>query len=401
MSELDFLEVDAGTIQQELIQEFETALRETLYPADERRIFLMQQTPLVIGLKNEINESAKQNLLRYAKGENLDALGEFYDTPRLQAQKSVTTFKWTLSAIQPEPVIIEKGNQATPDGELYFETDDDLVIPAGQAFGTVKAVATEAGAKYNGFSPGQIKNIVKPIPYVASVENIDTSSGGADIEPDDDGVNVWSEYRERIRQAPERLSTAGPRGAYAAWAKSADANIQDIAITSSKIKIFNLEAFLTVYPEVDPTPFYTERPGGDVTITVLMKNGESPSQDVLDKVNSVCSEEDRRPLNDHVTVQPRGETTYNIELTYYIAKERKTEETVIRNAIEGTGGALEQYKLWQSSKLGRAINPDYLRNLMLSVGAFRIEITSPVYTSIDADKVPIVASVTVNYGGMI
>lgn len=62
--------------------------------------------------------------------------------------------------------------------------------------------------------------------------------------------------------------------------------------------------------------------------------------------------------------------------------------------IEGAGGAIDQFKAWQSAELGRAINPDYLRKLILSpdwgdslLGATRVTITSPSYEELTRQKV--------------
>lgn len=375
MSDINFVTVDAQEINKELINDFEQTLGETLYPGDERRIFLEQEGQVIVGLKNNINDVARQNFLRYARGETLDAIGERLDTPRLQAQKSKVTLRFTLSAAQTFNVIIPQGTRATPDGQLYFATTQALVIPAGQTYGDILSESIEGGEKYNGFTAGQIKTIVDPIPYVASVQNIDTSSGGSDTEPDDDGVNVWSGYRERIRQAPNKISTAGHEDGYIYWAKTADVNIQDVKVTS-------------------PAP-------GQVKITVLMKNGELPTQQVLDAVLDACNHKKRRPLTDYVTVTAPETVIYDITLTYYISQENAANETAIRNAIENPGGVIDEYKTWQKSELGRAINPDYLRKLMLNAGAYRVDITAPTYTAVDEDKVASEGTVTITYGGLI
>lgn len=373
--EITFIETDAESINNQLIIDFENVLNEPLYPSDERRIFLQQLAAVIIGLKNDINDSAKQNLLRYARGNILDAAGEFYNTPRLPAQKSIVTLRFTLSGAQIMPIMVPKGTRVTPDGKIYFATISDLIIPAGQTTGDIKAESMETGETNNGFAPGQIKNIVDPVPYVASVDNIDTSTGGSDIEPDDDGINIWSGYRERIRLAPESFSVAGPEGAYIYWSKTADSNIVDVSVSSPSL--------------------------GIVKIVPLLKNGEIPSQAILDKVISIVSAKDKRPLTDNVQVAAPVEIYYDIILTYYISEERQTEENFIKNAIEGSNGAVEQYKLWQAEKLGRAINPDYLRQLMLNTGAFRIDIMNPIYTEIGADQVAKAETVTITYGGLI
>lgn len=365
MSDINFVEVDSQDVANQLIKDFEEALGTTLYPGDERRIFLLQLLQVIVGLKNNINESAKQNLLRYASGNVLDAMGDFYNTPRLQAQKAKVALRFTLSTAQGGNVTIPVGTRVTPDGQLYFATVKDLIIPDGQTIGDVLAEATESGEKYNGFAPGQIKTIVDPVAYVASVTNINTSAGGSDIEDDDS-------YRERIRLAPESFSVAGPEGAYIYWAKTADVNIADISVTSSS--------------------------PGVVDIVVLMKDGQLPTQNVLDAVMAAVNSKNRRPLTDNVQVSAPEVVSYNIDLTYYISSDRQAEEISLKNAIEA---AVNQYSTWQSEKLGRAINPDYLRQLMLNAGAYKIDVISPEYTGIERNEVAMVETVSVSYGGLI
>ncbi len=377
MSDINFIEVNAENINTELISGFETALNETLYPGDERRIFLEQETPVIVGLKNDINETAKKNLLRYATGEVLDAFGEFYSCPRLGADYATVSVRFKLSEIQSENIPISKGKRVTPDGNLFFSTTSDSIIRAGSEYIDLILKANETGEKYNGFTAGQIKTLVDPIPYIASVENIDISSGGTDIEKDDDGVNIWSGYRERIRIAPQSFSVAGPEKAYKYFARSADSNICDISVNS-------------------PSP-------GVVQVVVLLNNGEIPSQEVLNKVTSALSQKDRRPLTDDVKTVAAKVASYDIDITYYISIDNQTEETNIRNTIEGTKespGIIDSYISWQQSHLGKAINPDYLKKLMLNAGADRIVIAEPIYTVITDEEVAKVATKTITYGGL-
>lgn len=119
MNEVNFIEVDAATIENNLINDFEGATGETFYPGDERRIFLLQEGQVIVALKNDINYSAKQNLLRYAKGEVLDALGDRVNTPRLAAKKATVSCRITLSTAQTSAISIEKGKRITPDGVLF------------------------------------------------------------------------------------------------------------------------------------------------------------------------------------------------------------------------------------------------------------------------------------------
>lgn len=375
MSEINFVETDSMAISDSLINLFEQFTGEVFYPGDERRQFLSNMVPVLVAVYSSINNTGRYNLLRYATGELLDALGERTDTPRLQAQNAATMLRFSLSAAQVTNTVIPTGTRVTPDGKIYFATEDVLIIPAGSLYGDTTAVGLEAGSLYNGFAPGQINKLVDPVPYVTGVANTTTSAGGSDTEPDDDGVNVWSGYRERIRQSPAKMSTAGPEDAYIYWAKTADQNISDISVTS-------------------PVP-------GQIKITVLMAGGQIPSQEILDRVLEKCSSKKVRPLTDQVIAEAPGTVTYDIELSYYISRDRAAEVNSIRAAIENSGGAVNRYKIWQSGKLGQAINPDSLKQLILNAGAFRVDISNPVYTALDTDQVAVPGEITLNYGGLI
>jgi phage-related baseplate assembly protein len=327
-------------------------------------MFLQQALQVIVGLKNDINSSARMNLLRYATDDKLEALGEFYRTYRLQPKAAKVTCRITLSMAQLTATIINKGKRVTPDGVLFFALTNDVTIPAGVTFIDAEFEAVEAGTQYNDFTPGQIKNIVDPIPYVKSIENNTTSSGGTDIESDD-------RLRERIRLAPESFSVAGAEGAYEYWAKTADVRISDVDVSS-------------------PSP-------GVVMLTVLQEGGEIPSQDILDNVYAVVSPKDRRPLTDNVQVQAPTAVNYNIDFTYYILEEDKQNELNIKNAVNK---AVDEFIAWQQSELGKAVNPDYLRKLVLNAGANRIVMTNPTRTIIERNTIAKAATLNVVYGGL-
>ncbi|KMT23016.1 baseplate assembly protein [Clostridium cylindrosporum] len=379
MSDIQFVEVDSSKIQSDLINSFEEALGETLYPSDERRIFLQQEVQVIVGLKNDINDSAKQNLLRYARGQYLEALGEPSRTERLPAQRAKAPFKYSLSELQTFDVLIPKGSRVSPDGELYFETIADAIVKAGTKDIETVIIATDSGEKYNDFEIGQIKILVDPIPYVESGINTGISFGGADIEDDD-------RYRERIRLAPESFSTTGPEGAYKYYAKSADLSISDVAVTS-------------------PSP-------GVVRLTVLCKDGAIPQQGMLDKVLSICSDRSVRPLTDKVEVGPPSIKTYDITLTYYLDREYATQEGLYRQAIEGENGAIKNYISWQQECLGRDISVDELRYKIQDAAVYydsnnikhtavrRVQITLPIATIVGETEVAKVGLVSVVYGGL-
>jgi len=370
LSDINFVDVNSEYMLDEMISGFESVLGETLYPGDERRMFLQQLLPLLVVTKSSINESAKMNLLKYATGVYLDAMGERTDTPRLPAHKSKTTIRFTLSAAQTSNVIVLVGARVTPDGKLYFATKQTLIIVAGQTIGDVAAESTEGGQIYNGFTSGQIKTLVDPVAYVSSVSNVDTSSGGADIESDDDGVDVWSGYRERIRESFNKVS-AGSEAGYIFWAKTANAEITDVSVISPS--------------------------AGNIQIVVLMKGGRIPTQAVLDYVLAICTDSKRKALTDQLSVVAPVTVPYDITFTYYISSSMAADISSIQTAITK---AVDEYIVWQCAKLGQTINPDKLRQLVLNAGASKITITAPVETPVTSSQVAISGTYTPTYGGI-
>lgn len=368
---MNFIEVDAKQLYDDIIVQFQKALGEVLYPGDERRIFLEQEVQLIVGIYNAINDSAKQNLLTYARGDVLDAIGEEYDTKRLAAQKATCSVKFTLASAQMVSVHIPKGTRVTPDGLLFFEVIADSYIMAEQLETEVETKATVAGEVHNGFTPGQIKTLVDTIPFIGSVSNTTLTSGGAEAEKDDNGIDTWSGYRERIRLAAARISTAGHELGYIYHAKSADASIEDIVVTS-------------------PNP-------GGILITALMKNGELPSQTVLERISNACNSTKARPMTDKVTTAAPAVSEYAINLTYYISSQNAQSENLIKEQVTN---AITTYLNWQDSKIGRAINPDYLKQLILNAGAYKVDIVVPIYTELSETSVAKLTSQTIIYGGL-
>ena len=193
--------------------------------------------------------------------------------------------------------------------------------------------------------------------------NTSTSAGGTDTEKDD-------AYRERIRIAPESFSVAGPTGAYIYWAKTASSLITDVAVLS-------------------PQP-------GEVEIYPLLEGGELPSQTILNDVNAVCNNESIRPLTDQVSVISPTANSFDIEAEYYIEAEDSGASAEIQATV---AKAVSDYVLWQKSKLGRDINPSELIRRIVDAGAKRVDVTSPVFTTVSASEVAIADTVTVTFGG--
>lgn len=364
LPEIVFVDADASKVESSILAEYESITGRSLAKGDPVRLFLLTNAAIIILLLNKINETGKQNLLRYATGNNLDHLGALIGVERIAATAAVTTMQVTLSAELGTSTVIPAGTRFTAGDNVFFALDAPLLIPAGQTSGTGSATCLETGAVGNGYIAGQLTTLVDPVPYVASVSNITTSEGGAAIQDDDS-------YREDIHGAPEQFSTAGPDGAYMYHAKRASSKITDVAVWS-------------------PSP-------GTVEVRPLLEGGEVPGQELLNQVKDTLNDKRVRPLTDKVTVLAPEAVNYTVELTYYINRDDETQASAIQSAVSS---AVAAYELWQKAKLGRDINPSELIARIMAAGAKRVAVTAPVFTKLEQTQVAICASTKVELGGI-
>lgn len=357
-----FTEKSAQQIESDIINNYEQLTGNSLNKADPRRLFLQALVPLIVQQRTLIDFSAKQNLLSYSIGEYLDHIGTQTQTERLQPTYAKTTERFTLSILTQQT--ISAGTRVTAGDGIFFATVQDVAVQAGQIFADVECQCTQVGTIGNGYIPGEIKQLVDPIQWVQSVENITKSERGTDVEDDDS-------YATRIQQAPESFSIAGPNGAYEYWAKTASQSIIDVLVHS-------------------PSP-------GTVEIRPLLQGGEIPGEEILDSVLEICSDHKVRPLTDLVRVLAPEQISYDISLTYWINSANSSSVISIQQTVLQ---AIEDYKLWQKSKLGRAIDPSELITRIKNAGAKRVVVTSPEYQSIESSQVAVESQVITTYGGL-
>lgn len=308
--------------------------------------------------------AGKMNFLKYSIGDYLDNLGAQRGVMRKQARPATTILEFSMPSTLSSAVTIAAGTRVTNGNEVYFSTDKVAEIPAGSTSVTVSATCMTPGTSGNGFAPGELSTLVETHPYITDVENTTETEGGADIETDD-------ELRERIFGAPGAYSVAGPADAYEYFVKEADPTITDVKVYSS-----------------DP---------GQVDICIVVNGNEIPSEDLLDKVETYLEESSVRPLTDYVVLHAPTTQTYNISLTYYIARSNSNAAASIQSAVNT---AVAAYNAWQTEKLGRDINPSYLIQKIMEAGAKRVVVTAPTQTTLEATQLAVLGTQTVTYGGL-
>jgi len=339
--EPEFIERDPETIEQQVIATWESEGGEALEPGQVEMLFLKtvayRETLVRIGLQ----EAAKLNLLKFSEFPVVDYLGELLVTPRLDAQCSLTTLRWTLGATHGTDVTIESGTRVrTKDGKYMFATlGDDAVIAAGSLHVDVAAACTVAGTVANGYIAGQIVEWVDSVPsQVASVTNLTTTSSGTTSE-------ATPAYIERLLVAPDAMSSAGGTEAYRYYALSASSAVADVAVSS---------------------------PGeGEVSIAVLATTG-NPSSELMALVETAVSGERVRPLCDNVTVVAASSVTWALEaeLTLYANADSDS-------VLAASEAAAVAYASARRAKLRRSVVRSQVIAALSVSGVFSVELIQP------------------------
>lgn len=366
LPEVEFVDTDTEALVNKLIAGYEEITGRTLYPADPVRAFILWLASIIIQERVGINESAKQNLPRYAEGENLDSLSEiFHNTYRLEPTAATTTLGFYITTTLEEDYIITDELEVTVDGVINFATTEYLIFKAGENYAEVGAICQSVGTVGNGFAPGQVSKLVSDeFLYFKEVANTTTTAGGSEEESD-------TAFYNRMRESEESYTTAGPRGSYAYHAKSVSSQISDVSAES---------------PE-----------DGVADVRIMLYGGKLPDKELIDRVQEYLSADDIRPMTDKVIVAAPNTVEFDIEATYYIPRDKAATTKEIKQAVEL---ATENYTLWQTSKMGRDINPSYFNAMLMESGIKRVDITTPVFTEIPKGSVAVLRNCNVTFGGV-
>ncbi len=335
-----------------------------LSKSDPNRIIMLSCAQIIYqGLQN-VDKAGKMNFLKYAYDDYLENMGALKKVTRNPAKFAQVPVKFTLSGKREAATSIPQGTRVTAAYEVYFATIEYAEIPAGETEITVMTECTEAGTIGNDFAAGELTTLVDPIGFVSKVSNTEKSTGGTEVESDQN-------MAERIYLAPSSFSTAGPDDAYEYWVKDSNPNIGDVKITS-------------------PIP-------GVVDIRFVMTDGTVPDDTTIAAVTAAVNQRGKRPLTDQVQVKKPEIEEYSIDVTYYINTSDSNAATAIQAQVES---AVEKYKLWQASKVGRDINPDELIANINDAGAKRAVVRAPVFRVIGETAKAQCSGVNVIYGGL-
>lgn len=293
----------------------------------------------------------------------MDQIGALRGVARLEGSKAVTTIRFTLEEAREAVTAINEGTRIA-GGDYYFQTTEYAEIAIGDTYIDVEAECTEIGDAANDLMPGEINTIVDSVAFIATAENITTTSGGAGEETDEN-------FTERIYLAPAGYSVAGPEDAYKYFVKEANASVSDVSVVSSS--------------------------PGEVDIRFILNDGEIPGEDVIEEVLEYVSATDKRPLTDNVKISAPDIHEYGIEVKYWIGEAKKSVASLVQELVQN---AVNEYVKWQNSTIGRDVNPSELIYRMVQAGAKRVEVISPDFEEVGSTSIAQNKSLTLIYGGI-
>lgn len=340
MEKPNFITRDGATILAEITADYEARTGKKLQPAQLEALLISSFSARELLLREQINEAACLNLVEFSNGTILEYIASLVGVSRLAASPAGCTLQFVIVSGHTGVTIPALTRVGSTDGKVYFSTVESIIVNAGTFVATVAAECTPAGTVGNGYPVGAINSLLDPLAFISSVSNLDTPTGGAEIESD-------AALKERIKAAPSAYSSAGSRGAYRFWALSAHPAILDVGVEST-------------------TP-------GQVDVYVLP---DSPT--IIAAVENQLNAETIRPLTDTVVVQAASAVDYSIEADVTVF-DTADEPTVLAAVSQAVG----EYVTARANVLGKDVVRAQLIKTILAVdGVYNVDLVAPLTDSV-------------------
>lgn len=166
------------------------------------------------------------------------------------------------------------------------------------------------------------------------------------IPPTPAVMEADEDYRLRLQDVFEGMSTAGSAGSYRFHARSADGRVADVTAIS-------------------PSP-------ANVTVTVLSRDGDgTASPELLQVVRDALNDEDVRPVADRVIVQSAKIAPYVIEAVLYLYPGPE-----VAPILDTANKRLRAY-VQNMRRLGRSIRRSSMNAALTVEGVEHVEIIKP------------------------
>lgn len=349
----------------------------SLSPADPETLHARAMCAEIVHLEQLIDMYFKGNLIMYSFGPQLDNLVANKMVFRRGATFASCTLRFWAADILNRAIPVPPGTRVRPDDNVTFYTDQYAEIPPRAAYVDVRGVAVRPvepgdevailingnaytadgiGAAGNGFPPGFVSLFTDRPAFVSRVENLETTGGGGDIQSDED-------LKQDFIYEWTRHNTCGSREAYEYHVRAFRGDIGTVKAVGPNDGV--------------------GVPAGHVVILLLMEDGSEPPGGLLEEIRVFLMSDPIHTLGDFVEVRPPEGVPYEIELQYYIARRDANRAGEIQGMVQE---AVQAY-IREQRQIGRCINPDVLRELVMRAGAHRCPVISPVWTWVAADQV--------------
>ena len=372
ISDVSFMgDITLEGLKKKIVEEYNAAYLEITGEnktvPDEQLAIMYAAAALFYQLAEAINSKAKQNLLKYSSGTYLDNIGiSRGGLTRKQAESAVVMIRFTASAVRQNVIGIPEGTRVTGgSGRIYFATTEYAEIAPGEEYVDVPCMATAGGAAANDFEIGELNMLVDPIAYIGSVSNTDAPTGGTDAESDD-------AFAERIYDSRYTYSTAGAEQAYIYYTKAFSTLIDDVVV-------------------LNPSD-------ANIDIYILMADRTQATSAFLEELENYLDDPDIKPLTDNITVKNVTRVNYAISVEYKIYD---TDLSKLAEIQKASAAAAEDFKTWQSARIGRDISSQKLISLLIAAGAAQVTINSPLDTKVEANEIAYCESTSIEYKGYI
>ena len=338
-----FVDTNPVTILNDILSDFEEFTGKKIYPGQPEYAIASALAYHKSLAMSRVNEAGKAMLVDFAANSVLDYLAASFGITRIAAQGAVCTIGFNIVPGHLQVTIPIGTRIASIDGNAVFATDDDIVVPVGINYVEITATCQTTGTAANGYTAGNISLVQDPYAYISSAANTDTTSGGSEIESDEG-------LRERLKLATSIFSVAGSRNAYIYWTKTASSLITDVSVATY---------------EDDHTV-----PPGEVDIYALLENGVIPTTAMNDKIASVLSAENIRPLTDTVSVKSPIAISYSLSVD--IVKYKNSDDIELARDLYAL---LLDYGSSQRQKLGLDVVCSAIEKLCRIDGVYDVTVT--------------------------
>jgi len=180
--------------------------------------------------------ASDQNFLKGMTQGQLDDYGIFFGVARIASTPATSVVRFTFVETLPAATFIYENTVvvgSNENGTYNFRVKEDVYLPKGIDFFDIVVeeftTTGNSGANANDIEIGEIDTLDESqfsYSFLDSVVNVVESSGGQISETDDS-------YRDRLKLASEKFSTAGTAESYTSVTKALDAGIVKVGILKS------------------------------------------------------------------------------------------------------------------------------------------------------------------------